>query len=136
MLVGVTAISIDALANAMIERLNATLPLGYRAERGTGIEPWKGAYICLYAADGLRSESLIGDFETSVEIDDLEAVVIAALDRFQGDFAEGTGIAWPVNAHASTPLAPPWATLGAGLLTFGYGSVTLGRDVPLATLRE
>jgi hypothetical protein len=126
------AVSLASLVDAMIEHLNAALPEGYWAGRETS-KAWGGVWLCLYSHEGQISGSGVANLELSVERDDVTTVVEFALDAFQDDVAEATTSPWPPDP-ASEPLARSWATLVGDRLAFGYGSVTIARDMSLDKL--
>jgi hypothetical protein len=126
------AVSVAALADAIVEHVNVSLPSGYWATRETS-EGWGGVWLCLNNYEGKVSGSGMGNLEHIIERDDVTTVVMFALDAFQDDVAEATTSPWPRDPETD-PLPRPWATLEGDRLALGYGSVTIARDISLGEL--
>jgi len=126
-------ISAVTLGHALVARLNDELPDGCWLECGTS-ELWGGAVLYMHTDEGSWGGTGIGTPEDPFDEVDLPAVVEAALSAVQDDVAYATqGLAWPYHDNASEPLPPSWAKLAQGVLTFGYGSKSLG-GIPLTEL--
>jgi hypothetical protein len=130
----VTIVSVSALADVLIERLNPRLPEGCWLERGTS-EEWGGVWVLMHTDEGSCGGSGLASLDETITEVLVPGVVEAALDAIQDDVAHATqGVAWPSDPRSAQPLPQRWATLENGMLSFGYGSWTLASDVPLTDL--
>jgi hypothetical protein len=130
----VTIVSVSALADVLIERLNPHLPKGCWLERGTS-KDWGGVWLFMYTAEGSWGGSGVASLEATIPEALVPGVVEMALDAVQDDVAHATqGTVWPTDAETTQPLPQCWATVEEGVLSFGYGSRTIARDVRVIDL--
>lgn len=129
-----TIISVSALTDALIERLNPQLPEGCWLERGTSND-WGGVWLFMHTAEGSWGGSGIASLQETITEALVPGVVEMALDAVQDDVAHAThGTAWPSDPVTTQPLPPRWVRVKDGVLSFGYGSRTFARDVRLIDL--
>ena len=132
--VDVTVVDVAALADALIQRLNPTLPEGCWLERGTN-SSWGGVWLFTHTREGSWGGSGIANLAETVGAHDLPWVVELALDAVQDDVAHATqGTAWPSDPSDPRPLPSPWAKVRDEALAFGYGSVCLADDIRVSDL--
>jgi hypothetical protein len=109
----VTIVSVSALADVLIERLNPQLPEGCWIERGTP-KDWGGVWLFMHTAEGSWGGSGVASLEVTITEALVPGVVEMALDAIQDDVAHATqGIAWPSDPETTQPLPPRWATVDA-----------------------
>jgi hypothetical protein len=130
----VTIVSVSALADALIERLNPWLPDGCWLRRGSP-KALGGVWLFMHTTEGSWGGSGVASLEQTITEDLVPGVVEITLDAVQDQVAHATqGIAWPSDPETTEPLPGCWATVEGGVLSFGYGSRTLAEDVRLIDL--
>jgi hypothetical protein len=130
--VEVVIVSVRALADALIERLNPELPGGCWLERGSS-EDWGGVWLSMHTAEGSWGDNGIANLDQTISEDLVPGVVEMALSAIQDAVAHATnGTAWP--SEGAEPLPSPWARVENGALSFGYGSRSFATDVRLIDL--
>jgi hypothetical protein len=85
----VTIVSVRALADVLIERLNPQLPKGCWLERGTS-QDWGGVWLFMHTAEGSWGGNGIASLEETITEDFVPGVVEMALDAIQDDVAHAT----------------------------------------------
>ena len=125
-------LSVRALADALVLRLNPQLPPGLWLTVDTP-EAWGGGIALFMNSDeGSWGGTGFASLYETVDQSEVEGVVEAALDAIQDDVAHASrGIAWPGDPTAVGPLPEPWAKVARNALSFGYGSLTFGPDIDL-----
>jgi hypothetical protein len=123
-------LSVRALADALVLRLNPQLPAGLSLTVGTP-EGWGGIALFMNSDEGSWVSGLANMDET-VDDSEVDYIVQAALDAIQDDVAYASrGMAWPEDQTAVGPLPDPWAKVADNVLSFGYGSLTFGPGIDL-----
>jgi hypothetical protein len=123
-------LSVRALADALVLRLNPQLPAGLWLTVGAP-EGWGGIALFMHSDQGSWVSGLANMDET-VDDSEVDYVVQAALDEIQDDVAYAIrGMAWPEDPTAVGPLPDPWAKVADNVLSFGYGSLTFGPGIDL-----
>jgi hypothetical protein len=123
-------LSVRALADALVLRLNPQLPAGLWLTVGTP-EGWGGIALFMNS-EGSWGGSGIANMDETVDDSEVDYIVEAALDAIQDDVAHASrGMAWPEDPTAVGPLPGPWAKVAGNVLSFGYGSLTFGPGVDL-----
>jgi hypothetical protein len=124
-------ISVQALAEALVSRLNPELPPGLWLTVDT-IEGWGGIALFMNSHEGSWGGSGIANLDETIDDSYVPGVVEIALDAIQDDVAHASrGVAWPSDPTLSGPLPRPWAKVARNALSFGYGSLTFGPDTDL-----
>ena len=124
-------LSVRALADALVLRLNAQLPAGLWLTVDTP-EGWGGIALFMNCDEGSWGGSGIANMDETVDDSEVDSIVEAALDAIQDDVAHASrGMAWPRDPTAVGPLSQPWAKVARNVLSFGYGSLTFGPGIDL-----
>ena len=127
-------ISVQALAEALVSRLNPELPPGLWLTVDT-VEGWGGIALFMNSDEGSWGGSAIANLNETIDDSDLLGVVEFALDAVQDDVAHASrGAAWPSDPTDEGPLPRPWAKVARNTLSFGYGSLTFGPDTDLTRI--
>jgi hypothetical protein len=89
----------------------------------------------MHTAEGSWGGSGIAGMADTIDADELPFVTEMILDAIQDDVADASrGAAWPSDPTAAVPLPEPWAKVTEGVLSFRYGSRTLGAGIRLAEI--
>jgi hypothetical protein len=127
-------ISVRTLADALVLQLNPELPPGLWLTVDA-FPGWGGIALFMNSDEGSWGGSGIAGGRETVDNSWVLAVVEMALDSIQDDVAHASrGMAWPTDPTVEGPLPRPWVKLTRNLLSFGYGSLTFGRDIDLNQL--
>jgi hypothetical protein len=124
-------LSVRALADALVLRLNPQLPAGLWLTVGI-LEEWGGIALVMNSDEGSWGGSGIADLDETADDSEVDYIVRAALDAIQDDVAHASrGMAWPKDPTVAGPLPKPWAKVAGDVLSFGYGSLTFGPGIDL-----
>jgi hypothetical protein len=92
-------LSVRALADALVLRLNAQLPAGLWLTVDTP-EGWGGIALFMNSDEGSWGGSGIANMDEAVDDSEVAWIVEAALDAIQDDVAHASrGMAWPTDRN-------------------------------------
>lgn len=130
MKIATMTLSARALADEIVVKLNAHVPAGLWLSVDV-LPGWGGIAVFATTEEGSWGGSGIASLNETVEDAEVQWVVEAALDAIQDDVPEASSVAWPTDPTTSQPLPRSWAKVTAGVLSFGYGSLTLASEISL-----